>query len=179
VVAPAGVARVELKNTDAILGGEGFPARGVQHHILIHSGGWAVIALELGRHVAKPVLAHIEVGAIEPMGIGVLVWHEHFGHGDFVSDGSEPIIGDYADVVENRALAWVKAKMELPVLPVDLASCDGEISSLALLDGDRFQCWPRVECALVKLDDLKVIGWCISISKRVCDFDEFQFLNIE
>ena len=94
-----------------------------------------------------------------------MVWDKHLRHGDFVSDGSESVIGDNANIVENRALAWVKAKMELPVLPVDLASGNGEISSLALLDGDRFQCWPCVECALVKLDDLKVIGWCISVSK--------------
>ena len=113
------------------------------------------------------------------MCIGVLVWDKHFRHGDFVSNGSESIIGYNANIIENRALARVKAKMELPVLPVDLTSRDDEISSLALLDGDRFQFWPCVEGTLVKLNDLKVIGWCVSISKRVCDFDEFQFFNIE
>ena len=178
-MAPAGVAWVELKNTDAIFGGKRLAARGVQHHIPVNRGWRAVVTLKFGCHIAESVLTHIEVGAIEPVCIGVLVWDEHLGHGNLVGDRPEVALGDNTNIIENRALARVKAKMELPVLPVDLTPRDGEISSLALLDGDRLQCRSRVEGTLVKLDDLKVVGWCVSPSKRVCDFDELQILNIK
>ena len=132
MVTPYRIAWVSLKNTDPVGGAEGLTFATHKHRILINGVSWTVAAFEFGRHIAESEFTHIKVGAIEPVRVRVLVGHKHFRHGDFIRDRAECFIFDIAHAIKNRALPWIKAQMELPILPVNFTAGDGEIGAFGL-----------------------------------------------
>ncbi len=132
MVTPYWVAWVGFKNTDSVGGGERLTLATHKNHILIDRVGGAVAAFELGRHIAESEFAHIEVGAIEPMRVWILVRDEHFGHCDFIRDRAECFVFDITHAIKNGALSGIKPQMELPVLPINLTASNGEIGAFGL-----------------------------------------------
>ena len=159
MVTPYWVAWIGLKNANSIGGGEGLTLATIKDHILIHSVGWAVAALELGCHVAEAELAHIEVGAIEPMGVGVLVGYKHLGHGDFICNRAECFVFDITHAIKNRALPGIESQVELPVLPVNLTADDGEIGAFWLRCLYTGYWSARFDGIFAQLKDFKIRGW--------------------
>ena len=130
MVTPYRITWVSLKNTDPVGGGERLTFATHKHRILINGVSWAVAAFEFGRHIAEAEFTHIEVGAIEPVRVGVLVRHKHFRHGDFIRDRAECFVFNIPHAIKNRALPGIEPQVELPVLPVNFTARDGEISCL-------------------------------------------------
>ncbi len=176
---PRWVAGVKLEDTNTVRCHHRLAGSGVENHVLIHRVGRTVVTLEFSRHVAKAVLAHVEVGAVEPMRIRILIGHKHFGHGNFVGDRSEVIPAHVTNVVDYRTLSGIEAKMELPALPIDLTTGDTEIASLALCDGNGAKRCTGIERIFTEFEDLKVSRGRFTASERVSDLDEAVFFHIK
>ena len=101
-MAPAWVAWVIFKNANSLARREGFASAVVEHYILENGIRRTIVAFEFRSHVPKPILAHVKVGAVEPMGIGVLIGDKHFRHGDLVGDRSEPVAGNDPHIIKDR-----------------------------------------------------------------------------
>ena len=151
----------------------------MENHVLIHRIGGAIVTLELCRHVAKAILAHVEVGTVEPMRVGILIGNKHFGHGNFVGDGSEVIAAHVTNIIEYRALSWVEAKVELPALPIDLTTADTEIASFALRDVNWAKRCAGIQRIFIEFKDVKVSRGRFTAGERIGDLDEAVFFHIE
>ena len=63
------------------------------------------------------------------MGVRILIGHKHFRHGYLVGNGSKSLLVHVANIIEDGALSRIKAKVELPTLPIDLTAAHTEIAA--------------------------------------------------
>src|SRR5699024_1675486 len=123
------------------------------------------------------VLAGVEVVLPEAHWTGVAVGHDHLRHRSAVDTGASLALVIEADLMEHQPLDRVEAEPDLPLLPVEDITVEGEARSLGLRDLDRLLRRPRFGQPGVEVIVEALLGYGHDIG--IDDLDDLTGVEVE